>query len=337
MTTPTINPTPAAGNSPGGPTATIGGIATPVNHTHPYSAITGLRFGADGRVEPVYDSADVYANGQVIALYNAASAKASFSANSVPYVTVSQAIQNNDPEGDDSSKGKAQADKFLAEGKITKEEYAEITKDIAPTGTGVAPSATVTGSNITVTGDTFTMETVLTPKGTTLGDMIRRVTFPRTIAQLSQGGPGMTPATIINNLANLAYNIYEPLKSQYPTAFMTNSFRHGATIGGGQHGTGQAADFQFRGVNSADYFDIAVWMSKNLPYDQLLLEYLPGKTVWIHCSYAIPGLPTGGTSISKSKPQNKLATLNGGAGGKFTPNLHRDIIINAGINRIVAA
>jgi hypothetical protein len=118
---------------------------------------------------------------------------------------------------------------------------------------------------------------------------------------------------------------------------MTNSFRHGASIGGGQHGTGQAADFQFRGVNSKDYFDIAVWMSKNLPYDQLLLEYLPSKTIWIHCSYAIPGLPSGGISITKSKPQNRLATLNGASGGKFTPNLHADIIANAGINRIVAA
>jgi len=32
-----------------------------------------------------------------------------------------------------------------------------------------------------------------------------------------------------------------------------------------------------------------------------------------------------------------LATLNGASGGKFTPNLHADIVANAGINRIVAA
>jgi hypothetical protein len=129
--------------------------------------------------------------------------------------------------------------------------------------------------------------------------------------------------------------------SQSPSEEAFNAAFGGLVIRHGQHtensGTGQAADFQFRGVNSKDYFDIAVWMSKNLPYDQLLLEYLPSKTVWIHCSYAIPGLPSGGLSVTKSKPQNRLATLNGASGGKFTPNLHADIIANAGINRIVAA
>lgn len=328
MTAATINPSNAPSTSAGGHYL--------IPHNHNFNSIVGLRFGPDGRVEPVYDAADVRANGQVIALYNAASAKGAFSAPAVPAVTVVQAVQN--VEGDDNNTaGKAEADKFLAEGKITKQEYDTLTKEIKPTGAGIAATAARNGDTITITGDAFTMETVLTPGGTTLGDMIKKVSFPRTIAQLSQGAPGMTPAQIVNNLANLAHNIYEPLKKQYPKAFMTNSFRHGASIGGGQHGTGQGADFQFHGVHSSGYFEIAVWMSKNLPYDQLLLEYLPGKTVWIHCSYAIPGLPTGGTSVTKSKPQNRLATLNGAAGGKFTPNLHEDIIASAGINRIVAA
>jgi len=329
MTTPTIAPSPAPDTSVTGPNL--------VPHTHTFNAITGLRVGADGRVEPVYDAANVKANGQVIALYNASTTTGGFAAPSVGEVTVVQAVQNNDPQGDDTGAGKVKADEFLAAGKITQQQYDELTKEVKPAGAGVAAVAAKSGNTITVTGDTFTMETVLTPNGTTLGNMIKNVTFPRTIAQLSQGYPGMTPAQIVNNLANLAYNIYEPLKAQYPRAFMTNSFRHGASIGGGQHGTGQGADFQFRGLHSSAYFDIAVWMSKNLPYDQLILEYLPGKTVWIHCSYAIPGLPTGGISITKSKPQNRLATLSGAAGGKFVPNLHADIIENAGINRVVAA
>lgn len=330
MATSTINPTPAAGNSPSS-------IYTPVPHTHPFTAITGLRFGADGRVEPVYDSINVKANGQLIALYNAASTPGSFSPPAVPAVTVTQAVQNVEGD-DDNTAGKAEADRFLAEGKITKQEYDQLTTTPTPKTTGVAPGATIAGNTITVTPGDFTMETVLTPGGTTLGDMIKKVTFPRTIAQLSQGYPGMTPAQIVNNLANLAHNIYEPLKKKYPSAFMTNSFRHGASIGGGQHGTGQGADFQFRGVKAHDYFDIAVWMSKNLPYDQLLLEYLPNKTVWIHCSYAIPGLPTGGISVLKNKGKaSTLATLNGAAGGKFTPNLHSDVVVSAVPNRIVAA
>jgi hypothetical protein len=324
----TITPTPAAGNSVIGP-------FPPVAHTHPVTAITGLRFGPTGRVEPVYDSEDVYANGKKIALYEVAAVKARFRPTPVPAVTIVQAIQN--VEGDDDNvAGKKQADDFLREGKITKQEYDQLTTTPEPKTKGVAPVTSVNGKTISVTPGDFTMDTVLTPAGTTLGDMIKRVTFPRTIAQLSQGYPGMNAGQIVNNLANLAYNVYEPIRKQYSSAFMTNSFRHGASIGGGQHGTGQAADFQFRGVKSSDYFDIAVWISKNIPYDQLLLEYLPGKTVWIHISYAIPGLPTGGLSVSKSKPQNRLATLNGAAGGKFTPNLHSDIIVAAVPNRIVA-
>ena len=332
-TTPTISPSPAPANDPSG-------SAVPRTHTHPYTAITGLRFGTNGRVEPVYDSADVYANNQIIALYTAATVKAKFTPNPVGPVTVQAAVQNNDAGSPGSEgEGKKQADEFLKEGKITQKEYDAITKDVPAAGPGVAPSAqTVKGTDSQAFGETaqFTYDTVLTPGGTTLGAMINKVTFPRTIAQLAECYPGMKPAQVVSNLAALAQNIVEPLKKQFPKAFLTNSYRHGATIGGGQHGTGQACDIQFHGLHSSGYFDIAVWMSKNLPYDQLLLEYLPSKTVWIHVSYAIPGLPQGGISVTKSKPQNRLATLNGGSGGKFTPNLHADIIENAGINRIVA-
>ncbi len=331
MPTTTISPSPAAGNSPSG-------IYTPVNHTHPFTAITGLRFGADGRVEPVYDSGNVYANGVPIALYNAHATDGSFSAPSVPKVTVVAAVQNVEGD-DDNTAGKAEADKFLAEGRITAEEYKQITTTPTPKGEGVKPGAVVAGKESSaVTGD-LSYSTVLTPNGTTLGTMIKNVTFPRTIQQLSQSHPSVTsPQNVVNNLAALALNVYEPVKAKYPKAFMTNSFRHGASIGGGQHGTGQACDIQFRGVAAYDYYDIAVWMSKNIPYDQLLLEYLPGKTVWIHVSYAIPGLPYGGFSVRKNKGvASTLATLNGAAGGKFTPNLHADIIQAALPNKVVAA
>jgi hypothetical protein len=273
----------------------------------------------------------------VIALYNAATPKASFTAPAVPRVTVIDAVQNVEGD-DDNTAGKAEADRFLAEGRITQQEYDTITATPKPATEGVKPTTVVAGKEVAAVSGDLSYDKVITPGGTTLGDMIKRVTFPRTIEQLSQGAPGMTADNIVNNLAALATNVYEPLKRQYPRVFMTNSFRHGASIGGGQHGTGQAADFQFRGVSAHDYYDIAVWMSKNISYDQLLLEYLPGKTVWIHCSYAIPGLPYGGTSVRQRKGVGStLATLNGAAGGKFTPNLHSDIIVSALPNRIVAA
>ena len=117
MTTPTINPSTSASNTAAGP-------FPPIPHTHPFTAITGLRFGSNGRVEPVYDAANVFANGQIIALYNAASTEGSFSAVTVPRVTVVAAVQNVEGD-DDNTAGKVEADKFLAEGRITKQEYTE--------------------------------------------------------------------------------------------------------------------------------------------------------------------------------------------------------------------
>ena len=329
-TTPTISPSPGAANSPSGP-------FTPSAHTHPFTAITGLRFGTNGRVEPVYDAANVYANGVVIALYDAATTEGAFTATAVPRVTVTSAVQNVEGD-DDNTAGKVQADRFLAEGRITAEEHKTLTTTPVPKTEGVKASAAKQSQPFTPVPATITMEMVLTPKGTTLAQMIKNVTFPRTIPQLAQHSPLVSgPQAVVNNLAALAQNCIEPIKAKYPSMLITNSYRHGATIGGGAHGTGQACDLQFRGVPAHSYFEIAKWIEQNIPYDQLLLEYLPGKTVWIHMSFALPGLPYGGISTRKSKPGNILATLNGAAGGKFTPNLHKDIIVASVPNRVVAA
>jgi len=323
------------------PTEEPSGTANPKPHTHQVADIKNLRFDVDtGRVEPAYDAYNVKVNGQLVALYNAASTPGSFSAPTVPRVTVIQAIQNNEAD-EGNVLGREQADKYLAEGRISKTEYEDITKPTPkPTTEGVKPTAVVAGKDVGAVSGDITMELQLTPNGTTLGTMIKRVTFPRTIAQLASCHPSVSgPQAVVNNLAALALNVWEPIKKQYPNAFMTNSFRDGANIGGGQHGTGQACDLQFRGVKAHDYYDIAVWISKNIAYDQLLLEYTPGRTVWIHCSYAIPNLPYGGISVRKSRGvASTLATLNstGGRGG-FVVNLHEDILVSSVPNRVVAA
>ena len=293
--------------------------------------------GTLSRQEPLYNPFNVYANGVEIALYNAATVPGTFSATSVPRVTVVQAVQNVEGD-DDNTAGKVEADRFLAEGRITAEEHKTLTTTPTPKTEGVKPSAAKAAQPFTPVPSTITMDMVLTPKGTTLAQMIKNVTFPRTIPQLAEHSPLVSgPQAVVNNLAALAQNIIEPIKAKYPNTLITNSYRHGASIGGGAHGTGQAADLQFRGVPAHSYFEIAKWIEQNIPYDQLLLEYLPGKTVWIHISFALPGLPYGGISTRKAKPQNILATLNGAAGGKFTPNLHSDIIVASVPNRIVAA
>lgn len=328
-TTPTITPANADSSTVGGPNL--------VPHQHNFNSIVGLRFGTNGRVEPVYDAANVFANGEIIALYNASSTPGVFAATSVPKVTVTAAVQN--VEGDDNNTaGKVEADRFLAEGRITAAEHKTLTTTPTPKTEGVKPSAAKGSTAVAPVPANITMDMVLTPKGTTLASLIKNVTFPRTIAQLAECSPLVSgPSDVVNNLAALAVNVIEPIRVKYPMMSITNSYRHGATIGGGAHGTGQAADLQFRGVPAHSYFEIAKWIEQNIAYDQLLLEYLPGKTVWIHISFAIPGLPYGGISTRKSKPANLLATLNGAAGGKFTPNLHSDIIVSAVPNRIVAA
>lgn len=296
--------------------------------------------GTLSRQEPLYNPYNVYANGVEIALYNAAITPGEFAAPSVPKVTIVAAVQNVEGD-DDNTEGKKQADKFLSEGRITQDEYNKITTTPTPKTEGTKPGPIPAGQTApAVTGD-LSYSTVLTPKGTTLGAMIKAVTFPRTIQQLADHNSTVSnPQNVVNNLAALALNCYEPIKAKYPNAFMTNSFRDGKIVNGtkvpdpGQHGSGQACDLQFRGVSAYDYYDIAVWISKNISYDQLLLEYLPSKTVWIHISYAIPGLPYGGKKVAAG---NKLATLNGAAGGKFTPNLHADIIQAALPNKVVAA
>ena len=329
MATPTINPVVADSSTAGGHYL--------VPHKHNFNSIVGLRFGNNGRVEPVYDAVNVYANGVLIALYDAASTGGASAPPSVPFVTVTSAVQN--VEGDDNNTaGKEQADRFLAEGRITAAEYKQLTTTPVPKGPGEKPSPPKQSQPFTPVPANITMEMVLTPKGTTLAQMIKNVSFPRTVPQLAQHHPSVAgPQAVVNNLAALAQNCLEPIKAKYPMMLITNSYRHGSTIGGGAHGTGQACDLQFRGIPAHNYFDIAKWIEQNVPYDQLLLEYLPGKTTWIHLSFALPGLPYGGLSTRKSKPGNILATLNGAAGGRFQPNLHKDILVAAVPNKVVAS
>ena len=321
-------PTPQSTTPGAGSTSAGGHYLVPHNHAA----------GTLSRQEPLYNPFNVFANGVEIALYNAATTPGTFASAAVPKVTVVAAIKNVEGD-DDNTAGKAEADKFLKEGRITVEEHKTLTTTPTPKTAGVdaAKERPADRPVAAVSGD-ITFSTVLTPNGTTLGQMIKQVSFPRTIAQLAEHSPLVSgPQAVVNNLAGLALNVIEPIKAKYPNMLITNSYRHGASIGGGQHGTGQAADLQFRGVGAHSYFEIAQWINKNIPYDQLLLEYLPGKTVWIHISYAIPGLPNGGSSVRRSKPQNIIATLNGAAGGKFTPNLHSDIIVASVPNRVVAA
>ena len=98
------------------------------------------------------------------------------------------------------------------------------------------------------------------------------------------GNQGKKQQEIIDNLKTLAVNCLDPIKEQYPNVMVTNAFRN--RTGSSQHNTGNAADLQFSGVSKKEYYDIAIWISENIPHDQLLLEYknTGSGNPWIHIS-----------------------------------------------------
>lgn len=104
----------------------------------------------------------------------------------------------------------------------------------------------------------------------------------------------LTRAEICCNLKYLAEVVLEPVKAKYPNMFITSGFRQiDSRNSNSDHGIGCAADIQFRGIPISEYYDIARWMRSNLPYKQILLEYLEksNKTLscWIHVAYEKSG------------------------------------------------
>jgi len=118
---------------------------------------------------------------------------------------------------------------------------------------------------------------------------------------------GLTVPQILTNLANLAKNVYEPIKARYPRVIVTNTFRQappGGSAEQAQHGRGQAVDLVFPGYANNQYYDIAVWIRDHLPFDQLLQEK-SGSKIWIHVSHYSG---TGQKVPTASKVANLLLT-----------------------------
>lgn len=139
-------------------------------------------------------------------------------------------------------------------------------------------------------GDTFS-DSLQLSASFTLGMLTKK---PHIVFQHPVTTPnvqGIPTKTVVENLKLLAINTLEPIKAKYPNAFITNTYREDSKT---QHGRGQAADIQFRGVTKSAYYDIACWIRDNVAFDQLLLEY---KTTgsglpWIHVSFKVPQRPT---------------------------------------------
>ena len=100
----------------------------------------------------------------------------------------------------------------------------------------------------------------------------------------------------IEKLKALCENILQPVRDHFGRVKVTSCFRSidlCLAIGSSahsQHARAEAADFECVGVDNAELAD---WIKRELPYDQLILEYYtPGEpnSGWIHCSYT-EGMP----------------------------------------------
>lgn len=113
----------------------------------------------------------------------------------------------------------------------------------------------------------------------------------------------------LQNLKTLCEKVLQPIRDNFKMGVKVNSgFRHpdvNAKVGGSKtsdHCKGQACDIEIPGLANAD---LAQWISDNLSYTQLILEfYTPGipDSGWVHVSYDPKNL----------KKQNLTATSKNG-------------------------
>ena len=98
------------------------------------------------------------------------------------------------------------------------------------------------------------------------------------------------------NLKSLSINILQKIRNHYERPVrVTSGYRSPElceAIGSSsksQHAKGEAADFEITGV---DNFDLAIWISKNLEFDQLISEFYKDQhpdSGWVHCSHKADG------------------------------------------------
>lgn len=202
---------------------------------------------------------------------------------------VDKVMYHGDDLDDGSPAGRAEAEAYIQsyvdqgvlEVKDLDQPIKESEKDVTPAPpVQVAPSGDCTGFETMQFPDSFQLTAL-----NTLGQITKKVIFPHQVV----ANMGLPLHQIVCNLKMLTLNCWEPIKAQYPAAYITNSFR--ANQGKSQHNIGQAMDIQFGGVLKSQYFSIAQWIKENVNFDQLLLEYKTTgtKLPWIHVSFKLTG------------------------------------------------
>ncbi len=132
-----------------------------------------------------------------------------------------------------------------------------------------------------------------------------------------RGGLDNTPGPAeIAALTLLAQKVLQPVRDHFGKGVKVNSgFRHpnvNAAVGGSRtsdHCRGMAADIEIPGLANGD---LAQWISDNLVYTQLILEfYTPGvpDSGWVHVSYDPANLKK--QNLTATKQAGKTVYLNG--------------------------
>jgi len=96
----------------------------------------------------------------------------------------------------------------------------------------------------------------------------------------------------VGNLRNLCSDVLEPIRCHFDIPFSPSSAYRSLVLNNeigssssSQHIKGEAADIEVPGVRN---MDLARWISGNLEFDQLVLEYYSvtdSASGWVHVSY----------------------------------------------------
>jgi hypothetical protein len=250
-------------------------------------------------IADVYSSNNVFANFVPIALHNDPQGPeaAVLAAITAPtYAAENETMEAVEGESTSEVAVEVEQQRLIKAGVISKEEIAagasagsnpaasDATPSVATTGTTtgtVTVSSTVDDTVLYVgptTGITWTVKMVTKQPG---------VVFPYDVATLAPAN-GLTVQEMCDNLRLLVINVIDPIKQQFPDAFVTNTIRNkGNGSPTSQHPRGMACDIQYSKASKAEYFTRAQWIRDNLSFDQFLLEYKTTgtKKPWHHLSF----------------------------------------------------
>jgi len=270
----------------------------------PYVAGGGPQLaGGSPEVLDVFHSPNVFANNVQIALWqdpveSAIAAAIAFEINHPDFAKTVAVVEAIEGDSESPDVVASQQKVLIDNGTLDKESV--VNGDIAGKSPAKAdeapPPAEVTqgetGGAVTVAGtvdETVLYVSPLTGKTYKVKDVTKQpgVVFPYDVATLAVEN-GTTVQAVCDNLRLLIINCFDPIKNQFPDAFMTCSFRKkGVGSPTSQHPLGMACDIQYAKASKADYYIRAQWVKDNTKYDQFLLEYKTTGTglPWHHISF----------------------------------------------------